>query len=122
MRVLIDIRKENLDAYPYKTTKLLRLYMPSIDPENIDNKSWDFFGINDSYFGGNIHRIASVKGKPFYLIVDVNDNTLGILHRFDDLKDYDKKDLVSLCQMQKIDITDKDTKQTILDKLTALKS
>lgn len=122
MKVMIDIRKSQLDLYPYKTAKLDKLYFPRVNPDQEDTKTWEDFGINDGYFGGNIHKIAGLKDKPFYIIVNRQDETLGILHRFEDLKDYSKEDLELLCDLQGIAKNPKDSKQYLIDKLTRLKT
>lgn len=122
MKVLIDIRNKQLELYPYKTTKLKKLHFPRIDPNQEETKEWEEFGINDSYFGGNIHKIASLKEKPFYIIVNKHDETLGILHRFEDLVKYDKKDLAIICESQGITVNTKDSKDYLIDKLTKLKT
>jgi hypothetical protein len=122
MKVIIDIRVESIKPYPYKTTKLGRVYFPRVSDNEYgaEDKNWDDFGISDAYFGGNISRIASLKNKPFYIIVSKDDETLGILHRFEDLPRYEKKDLFRVCDNQKIKYTEKDTKVELIDKLTVL--
>jgi hypothetical protein len=122
MKVLIDIRNTQLKLYPYKTSKLGKLYFPKIDPDQEETKTWEYFGVNDGYFGGNIHKIVALKEKPFYIIVNKHDETLGILHRFEDLNKYDKKDLAVLCESQGIIVNTKDSKDYLIDKLTKLKT
>ena len=122
MRVIIDIRRTQLEQYPYKTTPLDGLYFPRIDEEQEETKFWDFFGVNDSYFGGNIHKIAKIKGKSMYIIVNTLDQTLGILYRFEELNGLNKNHLRDLCNMLAISFEDKETKEDLVDKLTALKT
>ena len=123
MKVIIDIRNESIKEYPFKLSKLGRVYFPRVEDNEFgsESKNWDDFGVTDSYFGGNIHKIASLKSKPFYIIVSRSDETLGILHRFEDLSKYDKKDLFRVCDNQNIIYSEKDTKLDLIDKLTALK-
>lgn len=122
MRVIIDIRTESVEEYPFKTAKLGKVYFPRVGDNEYGAESlnWDEFKIDDSYFGGNIHKIAALKNKPYYIIVSRNDETLGILHRFEDLKKYEKKDLLKVCDNQHIIYFEKDTKADLIDKLTAL--
>jgi hypothetical protein len=122
MRVIIDIRTESVEEYPFKTAKLGKVYFPRVGDNEYGAESlnWDEFKIDDSYFGGNIHKIAALKNKPFYIIVSRNDETLGILHRFEDLRKYEKKDLLKVCDNQHIIYFEKDTKADLIDKLTAL--
>jgi hypothetical protein len=121
MRVLIDIRKKSLEAYPYKSTKLGKLFIPKISEDQVDTKLWSDFGIDDGYFGGNIHGIVEVKGKPFYIIYNQHLETLGILHKFDNLNYYTKEELKSLCEMQNIKY-EKESKDELIERLTLLKS
>jgi len=122
MKVIIDIRTKYVSKYPYSTTKLGKLYFPRTKEGTFkeDTLIWDDFGIDDSFFGGNICKIAAIKGKPFYILVSREDTTLGIIHRFADLVNYDKKDLYIVCDNQKIAYTTKDTKQDLIDRLTLL--
>lgn len=122
MRVIIDIRTKSIEEYPFKTAKLGKVYFPRVDDNEYGAASlnWDDFKINDGYFGGNISKIAALKNKPYYIIVSSNDDTLGILHRFEDLNKYEKKDLFRVCDNQNIIYSEKDNKADLIDKLTAL--
>lgn len=124
MKVIIDIRKDSIKPYPYKTVKLGKVFFPRISDNEYGatSQNWEDFGIDDSYFGGNIHKIAALKTKPFYILVNREDETLGILHRFVDLPKYDKKDLLLVCSNQNLTYTEKDTKAELLEKLTELQN
>jgi len=124
MKVLIDIRVKNLNRPDnnFKTAKCDKIIMPKqIDTKygNTDEVFPDF-GIDDRFFGGNISKIVSLKNKPYYLVIDRFNNTLGIIHRFKDLDKYNKIELQDLCTMQRIKFLDKDSKETLLEKLTIL--
>jgi hypothetical protein len=114
-----------VEKYPYKTAKLGRLYFPRVSEGkefSEETKVWEDFKVDDSFFGGNILKIAELKDKPFYIIVGKDEKTLGIIHRFEDLVKYDKKDLQDCCDNQRISYTTKDTKQDLIEKLTLLQS
>jgi hypothetical protein len=122
MKVIIDIRTKSIEEYPFKTAKLGKVYFPRVDDNAYGAESlhWDDFSLTDGYFGGNIHKIAALKNKPYYIIVSNRDETIGILHRFQDLSKYEKKDLFRVCDNQNIIYFEKDTKADLIDKLTAL--
>jgi hypothetical protein len=122
MKVLIDIHRSELEKYPYISTPLSKVYFPRVDEDQPETMTWDDFGITDSYFGGNIHQIAKIKTKPYYIISDRHRNTLGILHRFEELEEHDKNELSHLCDIQGIKYDNKTTKQQMVELLTSLRT
>lgn len=124
MKVIIDIRVDSLLRYPYKTSKLGRVYLPSLGANDFgaESKTWGDFGITDDYFGGNIYKIACLKEKPWYILVNTLDETIGIMHRFEDLEKYSKDELKELCKLQLIQLGDRDSKEVIIEKLLTLKT
>lgn len=107
-KFLIDIRKVTLEKYPYRTTRLKRLI------------TLERFGMDETFFGGNIHTIAEVRDKPIYLLCNKDLVTLGVCVRVDELEKLTKNDLLEWAKVQRIKIKSEDTKEIIIDKLTTL--
>lgn len=122
MKVLIDIHRSELEKYPYISTPLAKVYFPRVNEDQPETMTWDDFGITDSYFGGNIHQIAKIKAKPYYIISDKHRNTLGILHMFNELEEHDKSELAHLCDIQGLKYDNKTTKQQMIELLTVLQT
>jgi len=105
---LIDIRTDTLKTYPYRTTRLKRLV------------PLEKFGMDETFFGGNIFTIAEVRDKPLYLLCNRDLETLGVCVRTDELEKLTKTELIEWAQVQRIKIKKEDTKEIVIDKLTSL--
>lgn len=102
----IIIYTDFLDQYPYTTTKLERLY----DPEDL--------GFTDRFFGGNIHKVGKIKGKPFMILASQDNKTMGLYIPNDKMKDCTVALLKDLCDRANIEYEKNDNKESIIGKLT----
>ena len=87
---IIVTELEWLKDYPYKLTKLERVCSPLS------------LGITDRYFGGQVYKAAKVKDKPYYLLVNKDDVTIGLLIRNEDVADLPYADLRKLATKYKL--------------------
>lgn len=102
--ILTDV--ETLRQYPYATTKLAGLYPPIT------------FGFTDRFFGGQIQKVAKVKDKPYYLLVNKDSVSIGIYIRNEDLKEFTVPELKKLADRYKKKYSITTKKEELIDQLT----
>lgn len=95
-----------IERYPYETTPLNGIFEP------ID------FGFTDRFFGGQIHKCAKVKGKPFVLLVSKLQKTLGIYVPNEEMGALTSAELKELCTRLKLEFAKSDTKDKLIEMLT----
>jgi len=91
--------------YPYKFSKLEGIASPVS------------LGITDRYFGGQVHKAAKIKDKPYYILVDKDDTTIGLLIRDEDVPNLSYQDLQKLAIKYKLECGSKAKKEEIVDQL-----
>jgi hypothetical protein len=106
-KFLIDIRKDRLIDNEYQLAKIDRLL------------KLEDFGMNDTYFGGNVRYVAKLKDKKYYLLVNAYHQTIGICVRLDELDNLSKKELLDWAKVQNIRIGNEDSREDIINKLIA---
>ena len=102
---IIITELEWIKEYPYKTTPLERTYPPIT------------FGITDRYFGGQVYKMAKVKGKPYYILVNKDDVTIGLHIRNEDVPNLSYFDLQKLSAKYKLPCGNKAKKEEIVEQL-----
>jgi hypothetical protein len=113
-RKIILVQKELLEKYPFRTTKLERIY--GIDPNarfNIETA----YGLTDRYFGGNIAKAAPVLNSPYVLLANSDDITIGILIPEQNLHLLTVEQLKDLCNLYKLEVPKDYKKQEIIELL-----
>jgi hypothetical protein len=96
---------QTLLKYPYKTTSCERLY-------RIED-----FGLTDRYFGGQAYKLAKVAKRPYLLIVNKFDMTIGIMIPIEWLKELTVPELKILCDKYKIEYSKEHKKDELIEML-----
>jgi hypothetical protein len=107
-KFLIDIRSDLLKSNDYRYAKIKGL----IAPQN--------FGMDNNFFGGNVYTVAELKNKNYYLLVNRLHQTIGLCVKIDELEKLTKTELIEWARIHKIECKKEDTKEDIINKLTAL--
>jgi hypothetical protein len=108
-KFLIHIGIDALSDNDYRYAKIERLITKLSD-----------FGMDDTFFGGNVAVIAKLKDKSHYLLVNRLHQTIGICVRMDELENLNRKDLAKWAEWHHIEVGSKDSKEDIIKKLQAL--
>lgn len=106
-KFLIDISTEKLKDNDYKVSKVAQLIKP------------ETFGLDDTYFGGNVYHVVKLKNKNYYLLVSRLHKTIGICVRTDELEKLTKTELLHWAKVQGLTIGKDDNKEDIINKLIA---
>lgn len=104
-KFLIDISTEKLKDNDYKVSKVAQLIKP------------ETFGLDDTYFGGNVAHVVKLKNKDYYLLVNRLHKTIGICVKTDELDKLTKVDLLAWAKVQNVTLEKNATKEDIIDKL-----
>jgi len=104
-RKIIVTELEWLKDYPYKTSKFERVVLP------------DSLGITDRYFGGQVYKAAKLKEKPYYVLVNKDDISIGIFIKDEDVDKLTYQELQKLATKYKLACGPKAKKEEIVSQL-----
>lgn len=107
-KFLIDIRSDKLKDNDYRYAKIKCL----IFPHN--------FGMDATFFGGNVYTIAELKNKNYYLLINNLHQTIGLCVKIEELDKLTKNELIDWAKLHSITVDKEDNKEDIINKLTAL--
>lgn len=96
---------ETLMKYPYRTTPCERLY------------PIEEFGLTDRYFGGQAYKLAKVAKRPYLLIVNKWETTIGIMIPLEWLGELTTPEIKKLCDRYKIEYSNTTKKDELINLL-----